>query len=86
MNIDKSYLSRIIKKHENKGYVIKLVSETDSRAYQLHLTEEGMERTKDFIQKSNREIENIITHLHEDEYTKLIEALNTVTEILGNHS
>ena len=38
MNIDKSYLSRIIRAHETKGYLVRNVSETDSRAYQIHLT------------------------------------------------
>lgn len=85
MNIDKSYLSRIIRAHEKKGYLIRKVSDTDARAYRLHLTEHGAERTKDFIQKSNRQIENVIKHLHNEEYEKLINALNVVTEILENH-
>lgn len=86
MNIDKSYLSRIIKSHEKKGYLVRTVSETDSRAYNIHLTEKGIEQTEDFIQKSNQQIENIIKPLQKKEYAKLIEAFNTITEILEKHN
>ncbi len=39
INIDKSYLSRIIKAHEKSGYLIRSVSQKDSRSFDLHLTE-----------------------------------------------
>ena len=86
MNIDKSYLSRIIRIHEKKGYLVRCVSETDSRTYHIHLTEQGIERTKDFISESNQQIKNIISHLNNDECKKLENALNTVTEILADRT
>lgn len=85
MNIDKSYLSRIIRAHETKGYLVRNVSETDSRAYQIHLTEKGIAQTKDFIKKSNQQIEHIIKSLRKEDYAELIKALNTITEILEKH-
>lgn len=84
MNIDKSYLSRIIRIHEKKGYLTRTVSTTDSRAYHLHLTELGLIQTKDFIKKSNQQIEDIIKSLHQEECVELIKALNTATSILEN--
>lgn len=84
MNIDKSYLSRMIRAHEKKGYLTKQVSAADSRSYQLHLTESGLKQTKDFIAKSNKQIRNIIKSLQQEECDELIKALNTVTSILGN--
>lgn len=84
MNIDKSYLSRIIRTHEKKGYLIRNVSKTDSRAYHLHLTETGLMQTRDFIQKSNEQIKQIIHSLDRKECTELIKALNTITSILEN--
>lgn len=59
MNIDKSYLSRIIKKHEKSGYIFRKSSEKDSRAFEIYLTEKGKERARDFIQKSNEQIGEI---------------------------
>lgn len=82
MNIDKSYLSRIIKAHEKSGYLIRSVSQKDSRSFDLHLTEAGVQRAEDFIRKSNQQIECIIRTLHEEEYINLMEALNTITDIL----
>lgn len=84
MNIDKSYLSRIIRAHEKKGYLIRNVSATDSRTYHLHLTEAGLLQTKDFIQKSNQQIGDIIKSLRQEECMQLIKALNTTTAILKN--
>lgn len=86
MNIDKSYLSRIIRAHEKKGYLARTVQETDSRVYRLHLTESGLSLTEDFIQKSNREVGDIIQALGEEECTKLMNALDTTMAILGNCS
>lgn len=82
MNIDKSYLSRIIKAYEKNGFIARNVSETDSRAYHIHLTEKGMVRTKELIEKSNQEIDSIIQCLNKDEYAELMEAFHTITAIL----
>lgn len=82
MNIDKSYLSRIIRLYEKKGYLTRTVSETDSRAYQLHLTEEGKAQTENFIQKSNQQIEELIRSLSGKECAELVRALDTTTDIL----
>ena len=82
MNINKSYLSRIIKTHEKNGYLMRTLSEKDSRSFNIYLTELGMKRTKDFIQKSNQEIGNIIKNLEIEKYDRLIKAFNTITNIL----
>lgn len=82
LNIDKSYLSRILTRHEKSGYITRTRSETDARAFDLHLTEAGRERTEDLIRRSNEEIGKIIASLNEEQCLKLEEALSTVTEIL----
>lgn len=82
MNIDKSYLSRIIHNHEQKGYVFRSISGTDNRAYELHLTEKGVEVTKKFIHESNAQIGIKIQNLTDGDCRRLISALNTITEIL----
>ena len=84
MNIDKSYLSRIIKAHESKGYLTKVVSAADARAHHLHLTQAGLLLTQDFIDKSNRQIGDIIKPLRPEDCAELIKAMNTVTTILEN--
>lgn len=83
MNIDKSYLSRIIRNHQSKGYLFRSVSAIDNRAYELHLTAEGLAATTEFIQKSNEQVGEKIQALTNEDCKRLIAALNTVTEILG---
>lgn len=82
MNIDKSYLSRIVKSHEKNGYLYRTVSEKDSRSFDIHLTEKGIERTEDFILKSNQQIGKIIEPLNTEESEQLFDALNTIIDIL----
>lgn len=83
MNIDKSYLSRILKSHEKNGYLRRERSETDSRSYRLYLTETGKARAEAFIQKSDQEIGEVIRDLTEAEEQQLMEALATVTKLLS---
>lgn len=82
MNIDKSYLSRILRSHERNGYLVRTPSPEDSRSWQLHLTEKGRTRTQDFIRKSNRQIGGILEGLSDADCRRLSDALDTVTEIL----
>lgn len=82
MNIDKSYLSRIISSHIKKGYMYRTASSEDARTYHLHLTKSGKERTADFIEKSNREISAKTKFLSQSECSDLIKALDTVTLLL----
>lgn len=83
MNIDKSYLSRILKKHEKDGYIHKKISEKDSRAYELYLTEKGKNKAEDFIQKSNQQIYELIQQLTPNDCERLKDALDTVIGILN---
>lgn len=87
MNIDKSYLSRILKGHEKNGYIRRERSTEDSRSYRLYLTDAGKARAEDFIQRSNQEIGAVIQHLTAEEERQLTAALETVTTLLekGEH-
>ncbi|CDO17020.1 TPA: MarR family transcriptional regulator [Bacillus anthracis] len=86
MNIDKSYLSRILKNHEKKGYIYRQTSKEDGRAYHLFLTDTGKLRARDFIEKSNQEIGDIIATLSYSEQKQLAEAMTLITKLLGKNS
>lgn len=83
MNIDKSYLSRIIKAYENKGYILKKPSETDRRSCFLFLTTKGKNRTKEFIEESNKEIDNILQELSVEDEQCLMNAMDTIMKLLS---
>ncbi|MBR1777303.1 MAG: MarR family transcriptional regulator [Alphaproteobacteria bacterium] len=83
MNIDKSYLSRILKNHEKNGYIFREASEMDGRSLCLHLTKKGRKRAEELIELSNAEIRSVIDPLTKNERGQLIDALETVTVLLN---
>lgn len=82
MNIDKSYLSRILTTHEKKGYLRRVASNRDRRSYSLYLTEEGRRRAETLILKSEEEIAGILHDLTEEEQARMEQALNTIIHLL----
>lgn len=82
MNIDKSYLSRIIKGHEKNDYIRRALSREDGRSYLLFLTDKGMEKAEELFAKADEEISDIIGNLSEDECLHLSEAFDMITELL----
>lgn len=86
LNIDKSYLSRVIRSHQSNGYLFREVSKTDNRAYILHLTVEGARKTEELINKSNEQIAEITNNLSENDYERLINALDIITELLEDRN
>lgn len=86
MNIDKSYLSRIIKKHEKNGCVSRCTSKADARANDLHLTDQGKQMAEEFIEKSNAQIAGVIGPLSAEACEELYRALNIVIDILARRT
>lgn len=83
MNIDKSYLSRIIRAHEKNGYIRREKSSEDGRSQKLFLTDSGKARAEEFIRKSNEEIGNIIKGFSPEDEGRLSEAIDTMTQVLS---
>ncbi|MCM1181471.1 MAG: MarR family winged helix-turn-helix transcriptional regulator [Clostridium sp.] len=83
LHIDKSYLSRIMKRFCQKGLVEKIKSNNDKRATKITLTETGKAETKRLIALTNRKIQSQLTGLNDEECDKLCEAFHTVISILG---
>ena len=82
MNIDKSYLSRIIKAHEKNGYIIRKASDSDGRSLRLYLTDAGKHRAEDFIRKSDQEIGGVIEWLSTDEQKTFSDAVECLLTLL----
>lgn len=83
MNIDKSYLCRIIKRHEQDGFIRREKSSADSRIYLLFLTDAGKKLAEDFIRKSNEEVAAALETLSEREKRLLADAIDTIIGILS---
>lgn len=82
MNIDKSYLSRIIKNHEKQGYIERKLSDTDGRSYSLFLTMKGNEKARELIRESDKEIEHNLLELSNEDELHLIHAIDTIMKLL----
>lgn len=85
LHIDKSYLSRILKRLSNKHLLIKRVSESDSRFHEIRLSEKGIEITENLIEQSNLQIKNVLGEISEAEAKKLIQSLETTMSILSKN-
>lgn len=83
LRIDKSYLSRIIRRLCAKGLIEKTQSNDDKRATKIALTEKGIAETERLIDLTNGQIKKQIDGLSSGERQQLNNALKTVTAILG---
>ncbi|TAH21593.1 MAG: MarR family transcriptional regulator [Cytophagales bacterium] len=82
LQIDKGYLSRILKKFEKKQMITKKQSDTDRRAIYLELTEFGKKEFLEVDTATNLQIDTIFSHFSEAEQQTLIENMNKIKNIL----
>lgn len=82
MQIDKSYLSKILVGYEKNGFLQRIPSKEDRRSYHLYLTQKGVQRAEAFIQTSNEEIGAILQNLSEGAQLQLIQALDQIIKLL----
>lgn len=88
MNIDKSYLSRILQRYKRLGYLESHPSPADGRAHALFLTGRGRRKAEEYIRRSNEDISAMVAALPEGDKERLAQALDTVTKLLekgGTH-
>ena len=83
LHLDKSYLSRLIKRFYRRGLIEKARSDQDKRVTYITLTNEGDAETERLIELTNRQILSKIEGLSSDECDVLSSALQTVISILG---
>jgi len=85
MHIDKSYLSRLVKKLEKEELVVKEPSQQDARAYLLSLTIKGQELFDKLNLASDKQIHTLINSLPTWQQQELVSHMTSITNIL-NHS
>lgn len=83
LHIDKSYLSRLMKRFYKNGLIEKVKSEEDKRATYILLTEKGSAETERLIELTNNQIRAKISNLTSHECNELCDAINAVISILG---
>lgn len=78
LDIDRSYMSKIINKFEKKELISRQVSSTDNRNIEIHMTEKGMAVFHDLNNRANKQIEDLISKLESEDCEKLINSIRIV--------
>lgn len=82
LNLDKGYLSRILKRFLKENLIVKIASEEDKRALNIKLTDSGNELLSVLNTKSENKIEGKIENLNSSQKEILIDAMKTVRNLL----
>jgi DNA-binding MarR family transcriptional regulator len=86
LNMDKSYLSRILIDFEKKKLITKKVSSTDGRAFNLYATKSGKKEFALIDEASNKQIEKLLLQLDEDERKTVIKSMSLIKATLSRYS
>lgn len=78
LDIDRSYMSKIINKFEKKQLISRSISNVDSRNIEIHMTEKGKAVLRDLESRANTQIEDLISKFDMEECEKLISGIRTV--------
>ncbi len=83
LQIDKGYLSRILKQFEKKKLILKVRSKDDKRSTHIALSKFGKSEFEKLNQASNNQIAGIFNQLSDEECKQLIEKMNSIKAVLG---
>lgn len=87
LEIDRSYMSRIIKRMEKDELITKVQSEQDNRGNFISLTEKGRQVIGVLNKKSDEQIASFIQNLNANEVSTVLEAMkimkNRISEIIN---
>lgn len=84
LNIDRSYMSRIIKVLEKNELITKVQSKKDNRINLITLTLKGNETIASLNQKSDEHIASLIQPLDENQLIKVTEAMKIIKNIISD--
>ena len=83
LNIDKSYLSKIIIRFEKRKYLTKKVSSLDGRVYHLRLTPVGRKEFEVYDRMSDAYVRQILRQISERDCEVLVECMRKIGGILS---
>jgi DNA-binding MarR family transcriptional regulator len=84
--IDKSYLSRVLKKFEKNKLIIKTKTAKDSRLSQISLTGKGLSELNVLNTLADRQFEDLLKDLPSTDIKKLALHMNSIIEILNKNT
>jgi len=81
LSLDEGYVSRLVKKMAKEKIVFRKQSPNDKRTYFLCLTEKGREVAKQIDERSDSQVEEILSNLDTDGKTKIVKAMTEIKNI-----
>lgn len=82
LHVDKGYLSRILRRFEDRAIIQKEASDTDLRRSVISLTMPGRHLAESLMEESNRQIAADLTGLSEHDLDRLTNLMGEIMEIL----
>ena len=82
LGLDPGYLSRIVRKFEQRRLITKKPSDADARQSVLSLTARGRKEFEGLNQVSRNQVEEILNDLSSMEQARLLTAMKTIEELL----
>lgn len=83
LKMDKSYLSRILRKLESDGLISKMVSAEDNRKKLLHLTPKGRELFEELERLSDKQAEKMLSGLGSEQVEQILNSMRFIQTLLG---
>ncbi len=83
LNMDKGYLSRILKQLERKKLIIKINSGNDKRSYLIKLTQLGKKEFENLNKATDKQVANILNQLSAKECEQLMKNIQSMKIILN---
>lgn len=82
MRLDLAYTSRLLGSLEDAGLIRRSVSRHDRRQRDVVLSAKGRRLLAEIEDRSNERMTTLVSHLDDDEIERLLEAMNTIRELL----
>jgi DNA-binding MarR family transcriptional regulator len=86
LNLDAGYLSRILRKFEERGLLKRATSQQDARQTLLKLTKRGKAAFADLNDRSDAQARKMIENLTAEKRSELARSMQIIENILGNES
>jgi len=83
LDVDRGYMSRILRKFETDELITKEKSSEDGRVIYLNLTLKGKDILRELEEKSNNQVIKIISHLDFNEKEKLVQSMKNIEKLLN---
>lgn len=86
LEINKGYLSRILKNFEKNGLIERKVNKDDARLSEIKPTLKCEKIVCKLIEKSNQKTLSVLSNLNDNDCEKIIRAINTIIEVLSERN